>query len=76
VDISLRTLSERLRARLDEGMVSIIGLKKWVHDVLRRDSPLRLVISLEKNTLGVSEFLYKSDVWLKLARVEEHKDST
>jgi hypothetical protein len=49
--------------------VDIRQLKLFVMEKLPNDSPLRLILLVEEDTLEISDFLVKLPLWLKLARL-------
>ena len=51
--------------------VDIKRLKQWAQVYLKETSPLRSVLTLEKDKLTYDEFLAKMETWLKLAVSEE-----
>lgn len=48
--------------------VNICGLKKFAFTELSKDSILREILLSEHDELETSEFIAKSEIWLKLAR--------
>ena len=52
------------------GKVDITGLKEWAISTLGDDSRLRMVLMVERNNLGVDEFLAKMETWMKISRLE------
>jgi len=55
--------------------VNISRLKKWAYSGLRPDSNLRSILLVEPEVMTVGEFLAKSSTWLKIARLEEPRES-
>jgi hypothetical protein len=58
----------RLPAQQTKDKVDIRPLKSFVFERFPKDSAIYDVFSTEQDLLGVSEFLAKVDVWLKLVR--------
>ena len=53
-----------------EDKLNIRNLKEWARTRLPLGSALRKILLREDDSLGVEEFLAKSDTWLKLAHIE------
>ena len=56
-----------------EDRVDISGLKEWANINLGPDSKLRIVLSVERDQLGVEEFLAKMETWMKVSRLESNE---
>ena len=50
--------------------VYLRGLKRFVQDVLPRDSVLRELILREEDEISGEDYLVKATMWLKMIRIE------
>ena len=68
-------VSDHEAQRAADGRVNISRLKVWAYSGLRPDSNLRSILLVEPEVMTVGEFLARSSTWLKIARLEEPRES-